>query len=832
MPTIRQRLAAALRLSDYTPTATRARLAGPPKSTQGRGVPTREVTPELYPKALRGQTGNGGQLDRMERGHPRIGAGCRRLALGIGAQPPVLSAVDDETARERQFRELMQRLCVDEVFTDATNGARGWDRIAAPLSQYWTRGTSIFALRYVSDSGSTYDGFAALDGLALEAYPVHVSSVTEWVTESTASDRLTGIVQGTSGRGSVTIPARDLVHLQHSGAVGEWEGVSILRPLVFLFERWAGIVSAAEKNSHLAGGLIVAAQPVASDDEDAAVLVGQLNALGLPYVLLPQGYATGDIDIRYPSGTAPSPDATLAYVDAQIDQVFGDALQSLGFSTHGSRALGEELAGAGDWQSTAQLIELYRGYVGSVCRWVAASIGYHGRMPVVSLDRDEAEADDDAVATLGPAVTQGLITWTPEDEAGLRSKLGLAPMRKADSPVSTPATLQEPESYEPPEGVRETAARALEMRRDLPPSRRGGTEVGLARARDLANGRPVSRETLRRMKAYFDRHEVDRDAEGFKRGEEGYPSKGRIAWDLWGGDAGRAWATDKLRGLDASECGCGSCRVTYAAPLHTVIGADGLPFDSPVQLVGIESAVEWATIDRQREDLDAALTAEIERLAERHRAETWDALRDGWQPGEREDVRGRARDRYMTAITSYAGRNAALVSEHAEREMRRQTQGRVSVVPQGEGVTEVAPARENERIRAAIAAEEIASRVQSEVERAWTAGVTRASFASRITAAGLSMSARSIGRARESVGRLEAARDLARQNPDLVIKSVIRSSVRDRNRCAVCAKRHGTAFDLPRQRAEFEAMELPDPDCEGSAERCRCGWLIEWGRRG
>ena len=67
---------------------------------------------------------------------------------------------------------------------------------------------------------------------------------------------------------------------------------------------------------------------------------------------------------------------------------------------------------------------------------------------------------------------------------------------------------------------------------------RGGTEVGVARARDIINGRELSPSTVRRMYSFFSRHEVDKKGKGFDKGEEGYPSAGRIAWALWGGDAG------------------------------------------------------------------------------------------------------------------------------------------------------------------------------------------------------------------------------------------------------------------------------------------------------
>jgi len=61
-----------------------------------------------------------------------------------------------------------------------------------------------------------------------------------------------------------------------------------------------------------------------------------------------------------------------------------------------------------------------------------------------------------------------------------------------------------------------------------------GIGSGVARATSLANGENVSYETIKRMAAFFSRHEKN------KSGEE--DDAGKIAWDLWGGDAGRAWA--------------------------------------------------------------------------------------------------------------------------------------------------------------------------------------------------------------------------------------------------------------------------------------------------
>jgi hypothetical protein len=95
------------------------------------------------------------------------------------------------------------------------------------------------------------------------------------------------------------------------------------------------------------------------------------------------------------------------------------------------------------------------------------------------------------------------------------------------------------DSYKPTDGMVAEAERGLAWRREYG---RGGTEIGLARARDISNRKNLPLDTVKRMKAYFDRHEVDKKGRGWSPGQEGYPSNGRIAWALWGGDPGYTWA--------------------------------------------------------------------------------------------------------------------------------------------------------------------------------------------------------------------------------------------------------------------------------------------------
>lgn len=105
-------------------------------------------------------------------------------------------------------------------------------------------------------------------------------------------------------------------------------------------------------------------------------------------------------------------------------------------------------------------------------------------------------------------------------------------------------------SFVPPSGVRREAEYGLKLRREY---KRGGTAVGIARARDLSNGKEVSPSTVRRMKAFFDRHASDEKAPGFNRGDAEYPSNGLIANKLWGGPSGYSWAKKVVAQMNAAD---------------------------------------------------------------------------------------------------------------------------------------------------------------------------------------------------------------------------------------------------------------------------------------
>jgi hypothetical protein len=95
------------------------------------------------------------------------------------------------------------------------------------------------------------------------------------------------------------------------------------------------------------------------------------------------------------------------------------------------------------------------------------------------------------------------------------------------------------------------AKKGLEMRKEFG---RGGTEVGVARARDIMNGKNLSIETIKRMYSFFSRQEKSvKNGKGFKKGDKGYPSAGKIAWLLWGGEGGFNWAKRKVEEIENVE---------------------------------------------------------------------------------------------------------------------------------------------------------------------------------------------------------------------------------------------------------------------------------------
>lgn len=154
---------------------------------------------------------------------------------------------------------------------------------------------------------------------------------------------------------------------------------------------------------------------------------------------------------------------------------------------------------------------------------------------------------------------------TPEQYVALRDRIALLDARAS----ATSMRVLKADSYVPPEGVRSAAARGLELRAKW---KRGGitnTEAsaegigsGVQRATNLKNGDAISGDTVRRMAAFFSRHEKNYRPD--KKEGDGGPTAGTIAWLLWGGNAGKAWAAGILSRLEKSSPDAGDVHVPSA----------------------------------------------------------------------------------------------------------------------------------------------------------------------------------------------------------------------------------------------------------------------------
>jgi hypothetical protein len=98
-----------------------------------------------------------------------------------------------------------------------------------------------------------------------------------------------------------------------------------------------------------------------------------------------------------------------------------------------------------------------------------------------------------------------------------------------------------------PEGVKNAAKRAVDYA-----EKNGwgscGTQVGKTRASQLANGEPISVDTIKRMYSYLSRHKVD-----LTSSKEYGDGCGKLMYDSWGGEAALKWAERKIAQLEKQK---------------------------------------------------------------------------------------------------------------------------------------------------------------------------------------------------------------------------------------------------------------------------------------
>jgi hypothetical protein len=101
---------------------------------------------------------------------------------------------------------------------------------------------------------------------------------------------------------------------------------------------------------------------------------------------------------------------------------------------------------------------------------------------------------------------------------------------------------EELESYSDyPDAVKNNAQRGIDLNKEV--NNKCATDVGKIRAQQLAQGKPISINTIKRMYSYLSRAEEYYDEGDTK-------SCGTISYLLWGGKAAKRWAESKLKELE------------------------------------------------------------------------------------------------------------------------------------------------------------------------------------------------------------------------------------------------------------------------------------------
>ena len=149
----------------------------------------------------------------------------------------------------------------------------------------------------------------------------------------------------------------------------------------------------------------------------------------------------------------------------------------------------------------------------------------------------------------------------------------------------------------PNSGMKSEARKGLDWRSEFG---RGGTEVGIARARDIVNAKDLSDSTVKRMYSFFSRHEVDKKAQGFRPGEKGYPSNGRIAWALWGGDGGFSWSKKLVNQMKKDE------RWSEFIDKDVTIEPEQEVIQMERHVVGVEETEDSFIVEFRKADMEAA----------------------------------------------------------------------------------------------------------------------------------------------------------------------------------------------------------------------------------
>jgi len=216
------------------------------------------------------------------------------------------------------------------------------------------------------------------------------------------------------------------------------------------------------------------------------------------------------------------------------------------------------------------------------------------------------------------------LVGTGERKKAYNTDLDLLPKGHPQRTEKKSEALAVPDKYnhidfKPPQGAQDSARRALQVRADKPTSQRGMTPVGIARARDLSNGQTLSPDTVKRMLAYFTRHEIDKKGSTWNT-----QGKGWQAWNGWGGDAGYSWARKVVKQMKLADDKAQALRaygeavmLSEASPTYDI--PDGLTIGKPFKTLALGQVSSRMNGENIGKEIDKDLLTEMIRVYKERR---------------------------------------------------------------------------------------------------------------------------------------------------------------------------------------------------------------------
>lgn len=361
------------------------------------------------------------------------------------------------------------------------------------------------------------------------------------------------------------IPAEQMFHWFTQIRPAQNRGLSEVAPCLRLFadlRRYTGAVIAAAETAADFAAFIHSNSPAAEVDEVEAFAAMEIEQRSL--VTLPEGWNVSQLRAEQPTSTFGDfrrniiseigRSLQIPYAIAALDSSshnYASARMDAQLYNKNTRVQRDEIERTildrlfSNWLREAYLVgDISRQMESTKLDWSWQWDGQDHVDPVKEAKATETRLATNTTTLAAEYARQGK-SW--EQELNQRAvelkklqELGLGAVEAPSSegeqeeePVEAQAVTAD-EGYKPPKAAQNEARKGLEWRKKF---KRGGTAVGVARARDIANGKNLPIETIARIVSFFARHEkASKGAEGFRPGEKGFPSNGRIAWALWGGD--------------------------------------------------------------------------------------------------------------------------------------------------------------------------------------------------------------------------------------------------------------------------------------------------------